>query len=128
MESGNIELSRISKFFVDRDQTTADEALARSRDFGVTLVCGADVSRSYVLQLAVMTAVSLANRCFPGAVRIVLDQKLADSPLLVWPTVGVTFEETLTRLAAAGVLVGPEGSAGGGRAIVFGTATAPPGS
>ena len=74
MESGNIELSRISKFFVDRDQTTADEALARRRDFGVTLVCGADVGCSYVLQLAVMTAVSLANRCFPGAVRIVLDE------------------------------------------------------
>jgi hypothetical protein len=128
MESGNIELSRISKFFVDRDQTTADEALARRRDFGVTLVCGADVSCSYVLQLAVMTAVSLVNRCFPGAVRIVLDQKLAESPLLVWPTVGVTFGETLTRLAGARVLVDPEGLSAGGRTIVFGDATAPVGA
>jgi hypothetical protein len=128
MDTGSIELSRISKFFIDRDQRTADEALARRRHQGVTLVCGADVGCSYVLQLAVMTAVNLANRCFPGAVRIALDPKLADSPLLVWPTPGVTFEETLTRLEGAAALVGPEGSSADGRVIVFGNATVPTGA
>ena len=85
MNTESTELSRISKFFVDRDQTTVDDALARRQNYGVTLVCGDDVECSYVLQLAVMTAVSLANRCFPGAVRIALDRRLADSRLLVWP-------------------------------------------
>jgi hypothetical protein len=125
MDTGSIEFSRISKFFVDRDQTTVGEALARRRNHGVTLVCGADVERSYVLQLAVMTAVSLANRCFPGAVRVALDRKLADSHLLVWPTLGLTFAEALTRLAGPTALVCSEASTEGTRTIVFGNATAP---
>ena len=128
MDTGSIELSRISKLFVDRDQTTVDEALARRRTYGVTLVCGADVERSYVLQLAVMTAVSLANRCFPGAVRVALDRKLADSHLLVWPTLGLTFAEALTRLAGATALVCSEASTEGTRTIVFGNATVPKGA
>jgi hypothetical protein len=128
MSTGTIELSRISKLFVDRDQTTVGEALARRRNHRVTLVCGADVERSYVLQLAVMTAASLANRCFPGAVRVALDRTLADSHLLVWPTLDLTFAEALTRLAGATALVGSEASTEGTRTIVFGNATAPTGA
>src|SRR5712692_8593462 len=120
MDTASIELSRISKFFVDRDHTTVDEALARRRNYGVTLVCADDVECSYVLQLAVMTAVSLANRCFPGAVRIALDRRLADSLLVVWPTLGLTFAEALTRLAGATALVCSEASTEGTRTIVFG--------
>src|SRR5437588_4582230 len=101
-----IEFSRISKLFVDRDQTSVDEALARRRNHGVTLVCGDDVAGSYVLQLAVMTASCLANRCFPGAVRIALDRGLADSRVLLWPSLGLTFAQALNSLAIASALEG----------------------
>lgn len=128
MDTEKIELSRISKFFVDRDQTTVDEALARRRNYGVTLVCGDDVACSEVLQLAVMTALSLANRCFPGAVRVALDRRLADSRLLVWPNLGLTFAQGLNRLVKGAVLNPPADCADGNRAVVFGNASAPKGA
>lgn len=128
MNTDKIELSRISKLFVDRDQTTVGEALARRRNYGVTLVCGDDVECSYVLQLAVMTAVSLANRCFPGAVRVALDRKLADSRLLVWPNLGLSFAQALKGLAGAAALGAPADCAARSRAVVFGNAAAPKGA
>ena len=128
MDTRRIELSRISKLFVDRDQTSVDEALARRRACRLTLVCGTDVGRSYVLQLAVMTAASLANRCFPGAVRIALDRRLADFRCLVWPTLGLTLAEALSRVAGATTLVGSEGSTDDTRSIVFGNAKVPQGA
>src|SRR5579859_1674392 len=69
-------LSRIDKLFVDRDGTEADAARARREEFTVAICCGNDVEGSYTLQLAALTAVSLAARCFPGAVRVVLSEKL----------------------------------------------------
>jgi hypothetical protein len=126
-ESGN-ELSRISKLFLDRDQATAEEALSRRQSHSVTLVCGRDVAGSYVLQLAVLTAVGLANRCFPGAVRIALDQRLADAPCLLWPVLGLTFGQALAGLVGKAALVGPDGHERGARAIVFGDAVAPKGA
>ena len=108
-EASNSRASRSSLSIVTRRRV--DEALARRRAYSLTLVCGTDVGRSYVLQLAVMTAVSLANRCFPGAVRIALDRKLADLSLSgmadAWP-------DARTRrslaLRARPSLVGSEGS------------------
>ena len=65
----DLELSRISKLFVDRDQASTESALARRQEFAVTLLCGDDVAGLATLQVAVLTAASIAIRCFPGAVR-----------------------------------------------------------
>ena len=68
----SMRLSRISKLLVDRDDMSVKDALTWRRDQKVALVCGADVGASHTLQVAVLTAASLAKRCFPGAVRVVL--------------------------------------------------------
>src|SRR5262245_17080687 len=128
MDIGNMELSRISKLFLDRDQMTANEALTRRRNYKVTLVCGPDVARSYTLQLAVMTAATIANRCFPGAVKIAVDRQIVDSPLLVWPMCGFTFGESLAHLVGAAALVEPQTLVENNLAIVFGNATATKGA
>ncbi len=122
--TGDAQLSRISKLFVDRDQMRADEALARRQAFAVTLACGPDVAESYVLQLAVLTAVRLANRCFPGAVRVALDRSLADAPLRLWPTLGLTFGAALWQTAGAATLIDSKDRAEGTPVLLFGNAGA----
>jgi hypothetical protein len=94
----------------------------------VTLVCGRDVAGSYVLQLAVLTAAGLANRCFPSAVRIAVDQRLTDAPCLLWPVLGLTFGQALAGLVGKTALVGPDSHEQGARAVVFGDAVAPKGA
>jgi len=121
MDAANVELSRISKLFVDRDQTSVEEALYRRQRHAVSLVCGADVGRSYVLQIAVLTALVLANRCFPGAVRVVLPRALADAPLLVWPVLGLSFAQMLVQLAGASAVIAAQPSTEG-HTLVFGDA------
>jgi hypothetical protein len=126
--SDGLELSRISKLFVDRDQMRADEALARRRSFTVTLVCGPDVSESYVLQVAVLTAASLASRCFPGAVRVALDRSLAEAPSRIWPSVGLTLEESLRQAAKGATLIDPKDRREGTAVLLFGGAGAAKGA
>lgn len=122
-------LSRISKLLVDRDDMSVKDALTRRRGQKVILVCGADVGTSYTLQVAVLTAASLAKRCFPGAVRIVLDDRLAASPLLPWPSMGLTFGQALSRAAGQRRLLPGHSlhnrERNGGTAIVFGDVNAP---
>jgi hypothetical protein len=128
MNESRTDVSRISKLFLDRDQATVEEALSRRQSYSVTLVCGRDVAGSYVLQLAVLTAAGLANRCFPGAVRVALDQRLADTPLRLWPVLGLTFGQALAGLVGKTALVGPDGHEQSTRAVVFGDAVAPKGA
>src|SRR6266851_4263881 len=94
-------LSRIDKLFVDRDGTEADAARVRRAGFTVTICCGTDVEGSYTLQLAALTAVCLAARCFPGAVRVVLSEKLQAARLLVWPSLNLTMIAAFTALLDA---------------------------
>jgi hypothetical protein len=98
MGAFDFELSRISKLFVDRDQTSAEAALARRKEYTVTLLCGEDVAASYTLQLAVLTAASIAVRCFPGAVRVVLGPKAAETPLLLWHSLNLTLGQALLEV------------------------------
>ena len=118
------QLSRISKLFVDRDGMTVDEARAHRAACGIALVCGRDVSESYGLQTAVITAAGLAARCFPGAVRVVLDSRVASSPLRLWPTRRVTLGEALAATVGAEQLVVDGGGDGRGGVVglVFGDA------
>ena len=83
MYTPDVRISRISKLLVDRDETAPETALERRQQCIVTLRCGDDLAQSYTLQLAVLTAANIAIRCFPGAVRIALGQKLAGAPLLL---------------------------------------------
>lgn len=117
-----MQLSRISKLFLDRDETPADVALASRQRHSVTLRCGPDVQKSYVLQLAVLTAANIANRCFPGAVRIALDHNVAESPLLVWPSLKRTFGQALVCLLGPGAFVDPGNHEEQGHSVVFGSA------
>lgn len=119
--------SRISKVMLDRDQLGTETALARRRKFGVTLCCGDDVAASRTLQLAVLTAASIACRCFPGAVRTAMSPALAEAPLLVWPQLKLTFgkavSEVLRTIAVDGV-VQPVSL----RSLIFGNAPATKGA
>src|SRR5271168_129159 len=98
MEMTNNRLSRISKLFLDRDNITVDLALAQRKSFQIGLQCGGDVARSRTLQLAILTAASLAARCFPEAVTAILEPAVADAPNLVWPSLGESFGQTLAVL------------------------------
>ena len=95
MENAAIRLSRIDKLFVDRDQIGTHEALAKRRDFYLTFLCGDDVVESRTLQAALLTAANIATRCFPGAQRVVLSEKLASAPLLLWPNLHLSIGEAL---------------------------------
>lgn len=126
--TNDMRLSRISKLFVDRDDMSVKNALTWRRGQKVTLVCGADVGTSHTLQVAVLTAASLAKRCFPGSVQIVLDDRLAASPLLPWPSMGLTFGQALSRAAGKRRLLSghrDHSRERDGTAIVFGDANAP---
>lgn len=119
------ELSRISKLLIDRDQASADAALVRRQKFAVALCCGDDVGSSYTLQLAMLTAASIAGRCFPGAVRVVISPQLAAMPLRLWPWRKLTFGDAIDEI------LGPAALPGGGetpRVLIFGNAPAAKGA
>jgi len=122
------QLSRISKLFLDRDHASADVALCKRKQFGVVLLCGADVGQSRTLQVAVLTAARIAVRCFPGAVRFVIEPQAASAPLLVWPGAGIAFSKAVEDLVGAGAALRPDEIGNSGRVIVFGNAPEPAGS
>lgn len=122
MTANETQLSRISKFFLDRDETPGDLVLTRRQQHSVILRCGPDVQKSYTLQLAVMTAANIANRCFPGAVRIALEQESAKAPLLVWPSLGKTFGQALLCYAGPEALIGLNTHTQDERVVIFGNA------
>jgi hypothetical protein len=120
MKAPNIELSRISKLLVDRYKKTTEEALIHRQQYGVTLRCGPDVERSYTLQVAVLTAANIANKCFPGAVRARLEGGLAEAPLLIWPSLKQTLGHALACLLGPDAFDDRTGHEQEGRALIFG--------
>lgn len=112
--------SRISKLLVDRDDLSIKDALAFRKGQKAALVCGPDVGGSYTLQVAVLTAAALVERCFPGAIRVVLDDRLAASPLLPWPSLRLTLGRALSRIAGERRLPSWSPDGDGGHALVFG--------
>jgi len=116
----NTGLSRISKLFIDRDETCIEDAMMRRQRYAVTLRCGRDVENSYTLQVAVLTAANIANKCFPGSVRVALDVRTMASPLLVWPSLKLTFGQALVFLLGPRALI--DNDIPGDHNIVFGDA------
>jgi len=121
--SASTETSRISKLFVDRDQTSPAEVLARRQSHIVTLVCGEDIRGSYTLQAAVLTAASIAVRCFPNAVWVALPASLKGASLLVWPNLGWTFHHALADIVGADAILDTELETPAGSVIGFGDFT-----
>ncbi len=101
MDAPNPDLSRISKLLVDREQVSPEVAQERRQGFSITLCCGADVSDSYTLQLAVLTAASIAHRCYPGSTKVALDPALEQAPSLIWPSLKSTFKQALEHVLGA---------------------------
>jgi hypothetical protein len=120
MTDSDFQLSRISKLLVDRDQANADATLARRKGYAVMLVCGDDVAASYTLQLAVLTAAEIASRCFPGAIQVSLRPKAADAPLLLWPSLKLSFGAALRDIVGAGNLVAPDATQDNAQLLLFG--------
>src|ERR1700684_3384782 len=120
MSAFDSEISRISKLLIDGDQADADAVFARRQAYAVTLSCGDDVASSYTLQLAVLTAAAIANRCFPGAVRTAISPALADAPLLIWPWLGLTFGQAVTGILGSSIEVNDREPTP--RALIFGGA------
>ncbi len=121
------ELSRISKLLMDLDQASAEAALARRREYAVALCCGDDVASSYTLQLSVLTAASIASRCFPGAARAVISPALAKAPLLLWPWLDLAFGEAVAEILGPGVGT-DNGQPEAAHALIFGDAPAAKGA
>jgi hypothetical protein len=120
MNQPETQISRISKVLIDRDQMTTDAVLARRKLYKVALRCGPDVARSRTLQLAVLTAANVANRCFPGAVKIVLEPSLENAGLLLWPSIEQTFGQALIKLLGADALNSPDNFQPDGSVLLFG--------
>ena len=121
MITPDVRISRISKLLVDRDETAIETALERRRRYVVTLRCGDDLTQSYTLQLAVLTAANIAVRCFPDAVRIALGQHLAEAPLLLWPSLKQTFGQAMISIIGPGGVI-EEGDEMPDNTLVFGDA------
>jgi hypothetical protein len=122
MSTQETQLSRISKLFIDRDEATAESVLARRQRHGITLRCGSDIEQSYTLQLAVLTAANIANRCFPGAIRVALESRLAEAPLLVWPSLNQTVGQALVGLLGPDALTELSSHTHDDRVVIFGNA------
>jgi hypothetical protein len=121
MGAADLQLSRISKLLLDRDQVNPDDVLARRQGFTVELMCGEDVAGSATLQVAVLTAAAIAVRCFPGAVRAAVPPKLATAPLRFWPVLGLSFGGALADILGPGT-IRDRGSKAPTRGLVFGNA------
>ncbi|MGD0021268.1 MAG: ThiF family adenylyltransferase [Smithellaceae bacterium] len=122
MKTLNTGLSRISKLFIDRDETAMEDALIRRQHYAVTLRCGRDVEKSKTLQVALITAANIASKCFPGAVRVVLEETSKETPLLIWPSLKLTFSQALACLLGPQVQVDAKSHKNGDHDIVFGDA------
>ena len=94
----------------------------------MTLVCGSDVSQSRTLQISVITAASIATRCFPGAVRILLDDALFNSSEPLPPLTRDSFANTLAEIVGPQSLASLDNSKVEGQVLVFGNAEPPRGA
>ena len=96
----------------------------KRQQFVVTLVCGADVTASYMSQLSVLTAAKIAKRCFPGAVRVALPAEVDGAAALLWQTLkGLpSFGALLRQIVGDHNVVCAQGNLHDGNVLLFGDA------
>jgi hypothetical protein len=123
-----MKLSRISKLLVDSDEVSAGEAQARREQFAVTLLCGPDLDQSRTLQVAVLTAASIATRCFPGAIKVVLDKPANGSDIVLTSLIQGSFAAALAELVGPQNLRLSNGSEITGKVLLFGDVPPQPGA
>lgn len=111
-------ISRISKFFTDRNGEDPAKASARRRNFSVTLKIGRDVVTSRSLQLAALTAAKVASRCFPKAVYVDAPNDVLNSAYLVSPRMFQTVAQALRSELGASAFRKVQG----GSVLLFGDA------
>lgn len=128
MNRHGMKLSRISKLLVDSDEVSVGEAQAMREQFAVTLRCGPDIGQSRTLQVAVLTAASIAIRCFPGAVKVVLDKAAAGSNVVLTPLIQGSFAAALAELVGLQNLRISNGSEVKGKVLLFGDVPPHPGA
>lgn len=122
MKTSNTQLSRISKLFIDRDEMHIEDILMRRQNYFVTLRCGRDIEKSRTMQVALITAANIANKCFPCAVRVVLEDSSKETPLLIWPSLKLTLARALTSLLGPQIFVDAKSHRTGNHDIVLGDA------
>lgn len=61
------EFSRLDKLFTDRDAMSPSESFSRRARRGIDVLVGSDITSSYGLQLALLTAINLGAKCFANA-------------------------------------------------------------
>ena len=96
----------------------------------MTLVCGPDVAASYMLQLSVLTAAKISERCFPGAVRVALPAKVHGAATLLWPNLNddTAFGALLGQIVGAHNVVSDHDGLPCDRVLLFGSASEPTGA
>ena len=73
-----------------------------------------------------LTAANIANRCFPGAVKIVLEPGLKNAWLLLWPSLEQTFGQALINLLGPDMLISPDNFEPDGPVLLFGDVPSTP--
>jgi hypothetical protein len=111
-------LGRITKLFIDRDDTSLEEAAALLAGCRLILRCGPEVDGSATWQAAVLTAANIACRCFPGGVRV---QGVGPGPLRVPWMSTCTFSQALVEVVGEDALRHGDQLWTGAIMIAFGT-------
>lgn len=111
-------LGRIAKLFIDRDNMSLEEATHHLSQFRVLVRCGHEIGRSANMQAAVLTAVNIASRCFPGSVRVV---GVGDEPVLVPWTPGRSCGDAIREIGGAGCLAPYDDTWSNSISVAFGT-------
>lgn len=90
-------LSRIDKLFLDKGDIPLEEAIRRRTQHGIYMLAGTDLKESVGLQLALLTAVNLASKCFAQPAIVNANAEIFSYPCLVPAALSKTLGEALTK-------------------------------
>jgi len=93
-------VSRIDKLWLDRDGTSPEQAKSFRAAHVPSIDVGDDVCHSTGLQIALLTAVNLAFKCFGAPVPVNASESVWSAPCLVAVSVHATLGQSLLELGA----------------------------
>jgi hypothetical protein len=94
------DVSRIDKFWLDRDGTTPEESRTARASRRLQVLVGADVADSHAKQVALLTLVNLAAKCFAAPVHVIASDSVWAAPTLVRVSLQSTLGKALEELGA----------------------------